>query len=506
MTRWGLVAALCGTVAWAQPLALVVGENHGLSNEDTLRFAEVDAVRVADALTQVSGFQPADVLVLKGATSDSLREALRQLQGRLSQAHHERLLIYVSSHAGEGSLHLAGTRFPLDELVDFVKHAPVEVGLLVLDACRSGSVTRLKGLKPSDLPPTHIEAIPLEGRVFISASGADEYAQESDALGGSTFTHHWLTGLRGAADTSGDGRVTLDEVYAWAWARTIEATFGSRAGVQRPTFSVDLRGQGQLVLSTPGTARSRLILALEPPGRWLVVSVSTNVVLADVEKPRGPLTLALPPGEVRVRLRTHGEVLERTLTVPVDGEVTVRDLEASAFQTRVAAKGEAEVSWVWSAGGGVSSGLLAGLQAEPGGVLRVRRDAHLLGPLNQLSVAVEARGATSIGAVGFSHVEVELRLGAGRRFTLGAASLTLALELGPLLASQWHLPGEATRSGLALVGDVALEVRLALVGPLEVVLTGTAGGVLLKKAAAGQQGVVTVAPRVGLTGGLALAF
>ncbi|HEY3381328.1 MAG TPA: hypothetical protein VGK32_06130 [Vicinamibacterales bacterium] len=41
---------------------------------------------------------------------------------------------------------------------------------------------------------------------------ADEAAQESERLGGSFFTHYLISGMRGAADLSGDGRVTLNEV------------------------------------------------------------------------------------------------------------------------------------------------------------------------------------------------------------------------------------------------------------------------------------------------------
>ena len=57
-------------------------------------------------------------------------------------------------------------------------------------------------------PAMRLEASGVEGRVLISASGANEYAQESDALQGSYFTHYLVTGLRGAADTSRDTRET----------------------------------------------------------------------------------------------------------------------------------------------------------------------------------------------------------------------------------------------------------------------------------------------------------
>src|SRR5262249_3307975 len=134
------------------------------------------------------------------------------------------VLLYVSSHADDGALHLDGTRLPMAELFEGLKKLPVHLALLIVDSCRSGTLTRMKGLKPVDTP-RQVELVTgvLEGRVVITSSGPDEYSAESDLIQGSFFTHHLLGGLRGPADSSGDGSVTLEEAYAWAWARTVES-------------------------------------------------------------------------------------------------------------------------------------------------------------------------------------------------------------------------------------------------------------------------------------------
>jgi len=498
-----LLTALLVTSALAEPrrFALVIGENRGLVTEEHLRFAEADAQRFREALIEVGGVRPTDAVLLSGATAAQVRSALEGLTARMSGGPHERLVVFVSSHASDGALHLAGTELPLQELVDFVKAAPVQVGLLVVDACQSGSVTRLKGLRPADVPPTRLEATGVEGRVFISASGADEYAQESEALGGSYFTHFLVAALRGAADTSRDGRVTLDEAYAWAWGRTIEATFATRGGVQRPAFSVDLRGQGQLVLSEPGASKARLTLAVEAPGRWLVVADDTGAVLADVDKPAGPLTLAVPPGAYRVKLRTKDGLLEREVTVPATGSTVVRgeDLERASL-VQVAAKGGPESSLVLSLGGGVASGLVAGLSVQPGAELRLRRDAHLVGPLNQVHAALAWRTGTSSDAQPFTQHEVELRAGAGHRFAWRHGSVAVGLELGPLLVFQ-RLPDASARTSLGLVGALDLEGRLKVGGPFELFLLGTGGAAVVKKL----QGV-GLTPRLAATAGVAFTF
>lgn len=499
---FGVLAAGLAPAALAEPrLALVIGDNRGLGDEELLRFAEHDAERVRDALVDVGGFTPGEVMVLQDADATAVRQALTTLEGRLAAGGVERLFIYVSSHAGDGVLHLKGTELPMQEVVDFVKRAPVRVGLLVVDACRSGAVTRLKGLKPRG-EPTHIEATQVEGRVLISASGADEYAQESDELGGSYFTHYFIAGLRGAADGSGDGRVTLDEVYGWAWARTIESTFASYGGVQRPAFSVDLRGQGQLVLSEPGAAKARLTLDVKAPGRWLVVASSSGQVVADVDKGEGPVSLAVKPGEYRVRLRVERGVLERTVTVPASGAAVVRgdDLERASL-VEVARKGGPETRLVLSGGGGVASGLVPGLVAQPGVEVRLRRDGYLLGPLNQLSLTLEGR--TGEGRDGsFHQLELELRLGTGHRFSWREVSLLTGVELGPVLVLQSQLPDGSGRTGLGLTLAAVLEARLRLGGPVEAYLLGTGGGSLIRTIISG----VTLSPRLAGSLGVAIAF
>lgn len=499
--KWLLPCVLLALPAFAGRFALVVGENRGLNDEETLRFAQTDAQRVERALLDVGGFTSQEIVNVAGADAVKLRDALSELKTRMGEGPHERLVIYVSSHAGDGALHLAGTSFPMQELVDFLKAAPVEVGLLVVDACQSGRVTRLKGLQAATNPVTRIEASRLEGRVLISSSGADEYAQESDALQGSYFTHYFVAGLRGAADTSGDGKVTLDEVYAWAWARTIEATFSSRGGVQRPAFAVDLRGAGQLVLSQPSTSPSRLTIDVRAPGRWLVVANQTGNVFADVEKAAGPLTLAIPGGVYRVQLRVPDGVMERVVTVPPRGELTLSggDLEQASL-LRVARKGGEESHVVVSAGAALSSGLVLGLTVQPGAELRLRRDGYLFGPLNQLHVNFGWRnGVPTLNS--FLQNELELRVGTGHRFAFEQASVALGLELGPLLVLQSSLPDDSNRTSLGGVACLSVEGRLKLGGPVEAFLLGTAGGALVKKLAG-----ITAVPRLGASLGLAINF
>ncbi len=507
MSRWLALALIVASTSNAAPIrrwALVAGENRGIGGDETLRYAESDAQRMRDALVEVGGVATGDVVLLKGVRADSLREALSSLKVRLAKeaTPTDRLTVYLSGHAGDGVLHLDDSELPLAELVDFVKQAPVEIGVLIVDACQSGSMTRLKGLKAIGAAPVKVEASGLQGRVLISASGANEYAQESEALKGSTFTHHFVTGLRGAADSSHDGRVTLDEVYAWAWSRTIESTFGSRGGVQRPSFKVDLSGNGQLVLSEPGVVGGRLVIGVEAPGRWLVVNADSQTIFAELDKPAGPVTLVVPPGGYRLQLKADSNVLERAVTVPATGDVVVSggDLERASLQ-KIALKGTPASSVTFSAGVTVASGVVTGVSIQPGAELRFRANNDFVWILDELTVALLARDGRS-AASGFRQTEIELRFGVAHRFFISRLSVSLGLELGPLLSFQNELPdGRAARTSLGLTGDVQLEGRLPIIRPVELYVLLTGGGAVVKKSV----GVVPV-PRVAGSVGVALTF
>ncbi len=484
--------------------AVVIGENRGLSSEETLRFAEDDAKRMISVLQEVGGVAPERSISIYGTDAGRLRTALKQLLARLGDeaTPNDRLLVYVSSHAGEGALHLRGTELPLAELAEFVRTAPVAVALLVIDACQSGSVTRLKGLKPTDVPAVRVEATQLAGHVFISASGVDENAQESEELKGSTFTHHWITGLRGAADASRDGRVTLEEAYAWAWSRTLESTFATRGGLQRPAFKVDLHGQGELVLSEVQKADGRLTLDAPEAGRWLLVAQGSGVVVADVEKGAGPLVLAVPPGPYRVRLRAVDGYFEREVTVPATGGAVVRATELTdAPFVRIALKGADAPALIFSGGVAVGSGLVSSVSLQVGAELKFRREGPLVGPLNLVDAVFAVRDGSSTGTVRFKQTEIELRLGVGRRLQRGNFAAAFGLELGAIVVAQTGFQNANARFGLEPTAVLSTEIRWAFLSPLSIYVAAHGGAAAVRKDSG-----VSVLPRFGAGAGVAASF
>jgi hypothetical protein len=196
---------------------------------------------------------------------------------------------------------------PLAALKDRLAHASTaDVRIGIFDACRSGVVTRSKGARKG--PAFEVQTDGGEesrGLVLLTSSSLDEDSQESDALGGSYFSHHLASGLRGSADRSGDRRVTLAEAYEYAYARTVAETAETAAGAQHPTFSYDLKGSGNLVLTELGRGREGLYLpAAAPAGTYYLVEAQRGVVAVELMKSADADRLvAIAPGRYKVKRR-----------------------------------------------------------------------------------------------------------------------------------------------------------------------------------------------------------
>jgi len=79
------------------------------------------------------------------------RAALISINDRIrtAGATESMLIVYYSGHADAEALHLGATNFALTQLEQLVRGSPAAFRLLVVDACRSGALTRVKGGKPA---------------------------------------------------------------------------------------------------------------------------------------------------------------------------------------------------------------------------------------------------------------------------------------------------------------------------------------------------------------------
>ncbi|MDP2312248.1 MAG: caspase family protein [Pseudomonadota bacterium] len=302
--------------------ALIVGANQGGGNLEPLRYAELDAERVANVLVELGGYDPAHVTVLYGPSAVELKEALHAHAMVAGAFDDDLFTFYYSGHADARGLRIGSDLYPFETLRGDIRSMDSNVKLGMLDACRSGTITRLKGAALSE-PFLYEERLAAEGEAWMTATSADESAQESDKLRGSFFTHYLLSGLRGAADT-GDGEVSLDEAYTYAYDRVVDHTGGTEAGAQHPNMDIRLKQEGALALTRVAQGRATATLPADVVGRVMVIRMPDRTPVAEVEKVEGrAVTLALSPGTYRFRLSQGKDLREVEIFLSEGSRITV---------------------------------------------------------------------------------------------------------------------------------------------------------------------------------------
>jgi len=294
-------------------LAVVVGINRGGPGQTELRFAEDDARHMADLLASLGRYEPGKVELLLRPTLDEVRRALSDLALRAAETRRQgaeaQVLFYYSGHARASALNLGEEEFPLADLRAQLLAMPAAVTIVLLDACQSGAISRIKGAEATaDFSYNSINRLNTAGIAVMASSSATELSQESESLRSSYFTHHLLVGLRGAGDTDHDGRVTLAEAYRYAYNQTLAATASTAVGSQHATLETGLRGKGEVVLTYPAAASARLDLPSALAGDVLVRLEPAGTVLAEMHKIGGQaIRLALPPGHYVAIVRQKGQ-------------------------------------------------------------------------------------------------------------------------------------------------------------------------------------------------------
>lgn len=420
MIRLVLTAALAtaalGARAATPPApraAILVGAVAPVPGRALLRHAYRDADTMADVLVSVGGFPRDRVHVLRDPDPSAVIAAVEREASALAGAPQGMLFFYYSGHAGEGALFTAGKPLRVDALRRALDRADVSVRIGVVDACEGGGWTRAKGLVP-DAPfevalPAVVES---EGSALIASSSGAESAHESDALGGSYFTHHFAAALRGAADERHDGEITLTEAFEYARAQTIRETARQAREPQHPSFAVNLKGRQDLVLAQVATSPSTLAVD-QREGPLELVHLASGLRM--IELPAGPraVTLAVPPGKYLVRKVAQGGIATREISVPRDGWARVDEGELVLVGSeRLAVKGSGDRKL-----DGIP-GRLEGEAEVSGTALYFERDGLELPAVAALGTGIE------------TPIRFDARLGLTDRLTWKVATLAFAYAFG----------------------------------------------------------------------------
>jgi hypothetical protein len=311
--RWlgaivGALLPLCGAhpvSAAGTPalLALSIGYNGVPAGAEAdrlqpLRFADDDAARVHQFIGTLGGRSrllslfdretaarfPALLAEARPPTRAELGRAVAELRREADAAARAGfepvIVIYYSGHGrrhadGHGALTL------LDgELTQRLLYEEVLAGLgdyfahLLVDACHAEATVRTRDLdaKQVDLPAEQLAEYVKEKTLAqfprvgaIVASNGNALANEWELYQGGVFTHELLSGLRGAADVDGNGRIEYSELGAFMAAANravVNPQARLEAVIQAPPANpraaiVSLKGgRGAWLEGTPGPLRS----------------------------------------------------------------------------------------------------------------------------------------------------------------------------------------------------------------------------------------------------------
>ncbi len=473
-------AILLSTSGWAQSTRILIAVSHrrGLDGERPLDYPPQDVQRIVEVYQSLGQVKPSHTVVLADPTTSTLDAALARAVelARMSRPRDVVVYFYFSGHGDREALHLGNEIYRQADLASYLDRMPAFLRVGIVDACRTTAVTRTKGMSVEPGFAISLGALSeASGTVWVHASADGEAAQESSELGGSIFTHYWLSGLRGAADRDGDRWVSLSEAYHYAYNQTLVRSARASGVLQRPSVAMNLSEIGPVNLTEIGTRGATIAMAPGADIHYLIYGVRSQAVIAEAwGLADRPVEIALAPGEYvihRLGPRTTGAAEIRIASRER------RVLSAQDFRTfsaeELALKGGAVVIHPWEIELGYSLASSNRFSVGQEGMARV---AYSFGPW-----------ALGVGAfVGKGHDttlsnEIEERWVGGnlrlerRQSWLG---LTWRLGAGPAMQNLWQditrLDAErvsragyaSTRSyrGIAFGGVVAAGCRLELVG------------------------------------------
>lgn len=461
-----LLVILCAVAhAGTKRVAVVVGNNTGNDGLQPLRYAEIDAAKVGRVLAELGGVAQSDLFLLQGKDLATLESTLARAKAKVTEYQRTDrvvLLFYYSGHSDGLALELGRERFTFAALRKWLDDTGAEVRVGFIDSCKSGALIATKGGTPGPAFQIRLtDDLASTGEALLTSSAADENALESKEIGGSFFTHHLVSGLRGAADASGDARVTLNEAYQYAYKHTLSTSGATIAGLQHPAYEIALSGQGELILTELAEPSAALAL---PAGfdRALVIDSARDQVIAELG-PGEPMQLALTPGRYGVRAWKRDQVYEGRVSVAAHAVRAVRwdELQPVTLTATLAKGGDATFPIVVDIGFGPRAAVADRLGSIPSLRVGIRRE--------RLSVALDVgswemqnvRETTALVLAGY---RFEARTGRVHAWVGGEAGAGLIRQ--SLDETTGSSGAVAAGPSVGLAFDVTRSVQLGLTGQL----------------------------------------
>lgn len=310
--------------------AMAVGANNGGKERVLLHYAVSDATAILNVLEELGGVEEDDILLLEEPDVRTFYTEMGRLQSQIekSKADYVRVefIFYYSGHSDEKYILLGDEKISYENLRDTINGIDADVRIAILDSCASGAFTRIKGGKKR-LPFLMDSAYNMRGFAVMTSSSANEASQESDLIQSSFFTHYLISGMRGAADMSQDGRITMNEAYQFAFNETLTQTTKTVSGPQHPFTDIQMSGTGDVVMTDVRRASVILALGEDIFGQIFIHDRDGRLVVELTKPPGRKIDLGLEEGEYRVINIPEGGVFESTIKLAEGDEYVLTPSE-----------------------------------------------------------------------------------------------------------------------------------------------------------------------------------
>ncbi len=291
---------------------IFIGHNRGDITDVHLKYSETDAQKMASIFSDYGELEEENMEMLLSPTKKQIVNAFSRLGEKLKSEstateNNSVFIFYFSGHGDRNKMKLGSSFMTYPEFNELFDAFPAKVKIGFFDACASGGIIRNKGVNV--IEPIRIKKkVTAEGSVLISSSAHNELSHESDELGGSFFTHYFVNGLRGAADISGDYKVSLMEAYHYAYNNTLIQSQTLWGSSQHPNAQFKMKLEGDLILTNLNENNTGVILDSKLRGSFTIAN-SHQEIIADVEKTNSnKVLIALNAGDYTVYQKNESEV------------------------------------------------------------------------------------------------------------------------------------------------------------------------------------------------------
>lgn len=199
---------------------------------------DVEAMRRVLVDSEMGGFADDDITVLKNPEPQKVRNEIYNLFANRKKD--DLVLFYFSGHGikdEKGKLYLStcATRKDNGKLVkpssiaasvlhESINDSRSQRQVIILDCCFSGAIAT--GMTAKDDGSIDLEEqLGGTGRAILTSSSSTQYSFEQEGSELSLYTRYLVEGIKtGAADTDGDGQISIDELHEYASQKVQEAS------------------------------------------------------------------------------------------------------------------------------------------------------------------------------------------------------------------------------------------------------------------------------------------